>query len=67
MWGQGLFVEGLEVLGVDDEGAVVFEDAALATALLTPNPTPTAAPETPRATSSLAKRFLTVVLSFCFV
>jgi hypothetical protein len=57
-WGQFVLVEGLVVLGVDDGGVVVPVDAALAMAVLSPNPTPAAAPDTPRARSTLAKRLL---------
>jgi hypothetical protein len=51
-------VEGPVVLGIDDEGVVLLVDAALAIAVLIPNPTPAAAPDTPRARSTLAKRLL---------
>jgi hypothetical protein len=54
-----LVVDGVVVLGVDDEGVVVVGvEAAPATALLSPNPTPAAAPDTPTANSTLAKRLL---------
>jgi hypothetical protein len=46
------------VLGVDHEGVVVLVEVALAIAVLNPNPTPAAAPDTRRARSTLAKRFL---------
>jgi hypothetical protein len=60
-------VEGLVVLGVDGEGegVVVLGDAALAIAVLSPNPTPTAAPDIPRARTTLAKRLFIGVLSPC--
>jgi hypothetical protein len=60
---EGLVVPGVEDEGVDDDdGVVVLVDAALAIAVLSPNPTPAAAPETPRARTSSAKRLLMGVL-----
>jgi hypothetical protein len=61
---EGLVVPGVDDGGVvDDGGFVVLGDAALAIAVLSPNPTPTAAPDTPKARTTLAKRFFI----WCFV
>jgi hypothetical protein len=51
------------VLGVDDDGVVVLGDAALAAAVLSPNPTPAAAPDMPTARSTWAKRLVIGVLT----
>ena len=61
----GVEDEGVEDAGVDDDGVVVVVlDAALAIALLSPKPTPTAAPDTPMVKSTFANRFLMAVISF---